>query len=335
MSSELFRKFAEELKATREKKEVTLQQISNKTRINIKFLEAIEEGNFSVIDEIYIRAFLREYAQQINLDENEILKRYDQCKAGRIDEPEKSDSVEVKKEDEPKKEELETPQSRKMVLEEQKPKPKSKPPKQKKEKSKIKEKKEVFSEESHKKVIDVNSSEKDSNLPSLLNGISKNLNSIKGNTPVLSGIAVGLLIIFVIVYFTFIRESKPEIINERPYEEVVQQQAQKSEVEAHKKTVHETTLDSLTLTIAASDTSWIRVVLDDAKAEEFILLPGLSKQLKAGIDFNLLIGNSGGIELYLNEKSLDFKGKAGGVRNIVVDKNGYRQATTREPSTDE
>lgn len=333
MSSDLFKKFAEELKDTREKKEITLQQISNKTRINIKFLEAIEEGNFNVIDEIYIRAFLREYAQLIDLEEKEVLKRYDQCKAGHVEESGTIDSDTKEKVDNQKREELENPQSRKMILEE--PKPKSKQPEQKKKKPKVKEKKEVFSEESDKKQIDVNLAEKDLNSLSWLNGISKNLNSIKGNTPVLSGIVGGILIIFVIIYFVFIRESKPEIINERPYEEVVQEQAQKSEVDIQKQTVHETTTDSLTLTIAATDTSWIRVVLDDARAEEFILLPGLSKQLKTGIYFNLLIGNSGGIELYLNEKSLEFRGKAGSVRNIIVDKNGYRQATTREPSANE
>ena len=45
-------KYAEELREAREKKGITLQQMAAKTRIDIKFLEAIDNGNFSFLPEL-------------------------------------------------------------------------------------------------------------------------------------------------------------------------------------------------------------------------------------------------------------------------------------------
>src|SRR5512140_271469 len=70
-------KFGEDLKKLRLEKQVSLMDISFSTRINIKFLEAIEAGKFSVLPQTYVRAFLREYGDAIGLPADEILRRYD------------------------------------------------------------------------------------------------------------------------------------------------------------------------------------------------------------------------------------------------------------------
>lgn len=70
-------KFGEDLKKLRQEKQVSLMDISFSTRINIKFLEAIEAGKFSVLPQTYIRAFLREYGEAIGLGADEILRRYE------------------------------------------------------------------------------------------------------------------------------------------------------------------------------------------------------------------------------------------------------------------
>ena len=93
-------KFAEELKQAREENEITLQQMAAKTRIDIKFLEAIDNGNFSFLPNIYVRAFIKQFAKTVGLDEEETIKKYEAAKQGKM--PEK---VEVAKEE--KKESLE------------------------------------------------------------------------------------------------------------------------------------------------------------------------------------------------------------------------------------
>jgi cytoskeleton protein RodZ len=71
-----FEQFGEELAQTRLEKGISLIDISAETRVNLKFLEAIERGQFQILPQTYVRAFLREYALSINLDPNDVLQRY-------------------------------------------------------------------------------------------------------------------------------------------------------------------------------------------------------------------------------------------------------------------
>lgn len=69
--------FAAELKKTRIEKQVSLMDISASTRINLKFLEALEEGKFAMLPQTYVRAFIREFADAVGLDPVATLKKYD------------------------------------------------------------------------------------------------------------------------------------------------------------------------------------------------------------------------------------------------------------------
>jgi cytoskeletal protein RodZ len=71
--------FGEELQHHRQTKQISLLQISAATKIHVKFLEAIEAGAFSVLPDPYIRAFIKEYAQSVQLDPVETLKKYEEA----------------------------------------------------------------------------------------------------------------------------------------------------------------------------------------------------------------------------------------------------------------
>ena len=73
----MFESFAAELKKSRVEKQISLMDISASTRINVKFLEAIEEGNFSVLPQTYVRAFIREYADAVGYNVQDAMKQYD------------------------------------------------------------------------------------------------------------------------------------------------------------------------------------------------------------------------------------------------------------------
>jgi transcriptional regulator with XRE-family HTH domain len=97
----MLKKFAEELKEARIKSGISLQQIHFKTRIDIKFLEAIENGDFDVLPEVYLRAIIREYINFIGLDEKVEMYKYDLAKSGKpIDEEQSRKLKEEKKESE-------------------------------------------------------------------------------------------------------------------------------------------------------------------------------------------------------------------------------------------
>lgn len=69
--------FSEQLKKQREERKIRLSDVAVQTRISMKFLEAIEAGNFEILPETYIRAFIRDYAKAIGLDPDETIKRFD------------------------------------------------------------------------------------------------------------------------------------------------------------------------------------------------------------------------------------------------------------------
>jgi cytoskeleton protein RodZ len=72
--------FGEELKQVRLEKELSLTDISAETRISLKFLDAIEHGQFQILPQTYVRAFLREYALMTSLDPNDVMQRYESAR---------------------------------------------------------------------------------------------------------------------------------------------------------------------------------------------------------------------------------------------------------------
>ncbi|MDD8017588.1 MAG: DUF4115 domain-containing protein [Bacteroidota bacterium] len=68
--------YSQDLKKEREAKNITLADIAKKTRINIKYLEAIEQGAFDILPQTYIRAFIKAYADAIGVNAQEALKNY-------------------------------------------------------------------------------------------------------------------------------------------------------------------------------------------------------------------------------------------------------------------
>src|SRR5215212_745758 len=73
----------EELKRRREERQISLTDISEATRIGTRFLKAIEADNFSVLPGgIFTRSFIRAYAREIGMDEDEAISLYQQQATG-------------------------------------------------------------------------------------------------------------------------------------------------------------------------------------------------------------------------------------------------------------
>ncbi|TYP54308.1 helix-turn-helix domain-containing protein [Thermosediminibacter litoriperuensis] len=73
-----FKELGEYLKRMRLSKNISLEQIQKDTKIRIKYLSAIESGSFELIPggEVYIKGFLKNYAEAVGLDSKAILERY-------------------------------------------------------------------------------------------------------------------------------------------------------------------------------------------------------------------------------------------------------------------
>src|SRR4051794_28273127 len=67
------------LRRARERRGLTLEQISNQTKISLRHLEALEQGNFSVVPSaFYRRAEIRAYARAVDLDQSLVLAEVDE-----------------------------------------------------------------------------------------------------------------------------------------------------------------------------------------------------------------------------------------------------------------
>ncbi len=296
-------KYAEKLREAREKKGITLQQMAAKTRIDIKFLEAIDNGNFSFLPELYVKAFLKQYAKVVGLDEKETVEKYEDAKEGKlvIEEEVKSlleQKVEIEKEKESEKE---------TKVEELAVKENVREPEKKHEETPLK----TFSDVSSQKPLN------DSG--------SKNKKLI---TAVFISIAAAAVVL--IFYFLFFSESSEIVVEEKPYDQVLQETNERFQIEKKEEPLQTATeiSDSLLVQITnvdAVDSVWVLVIYDDKSKEDFMLYPGRSKTVKAAGNFKFTFGNSGVVSLKLNNGPLSFEGRRRSVRHFKVDSSGIER----------
>ena len=71
----------EELRRRREERGLSLEDLSRETNINVRYLKAIEEGDFSVLPRAYIRMFLKAYGLRVGMDAESVLRRFDEMAA--------------------------------------------------------------------------------------------------------------------------------------------------------------------------------------------------------------------------------------------------------------
>jgi len=77
----MMKAFGDELKRARAARAMSLSDIADATLINVKYLEAIEQGNVEILPEAYVRAFIREYAASVGLDPADTMRRFDAARA--------------------------------------------------------------------------------------------------------------------------------------------------------------------------------------------------------------------------------------------------------------
>ena len=71
------KQFYEDLKFKREEGGFSLEEISDYTKIDIRYLIAIEEGDFSCLPAVYMRLFIRSYCDYIGADSKKALNDYE------------------------------------------------------------------------------------------------------------------------------------------------------------------------------------------------------------------------------------------------------------------
>jgi len=290
MASEALKKFAEELRTIREEKGISLQQISNHTKIDIKFLQKIEEGDFNFLPEIYVKAFIKEYAQTLELDKNEIIKKYEAAKSKILDSRSASEELKVQ-----------SKKTEEKIIES--------------ESIEKKYKKEFDAEEYFSPELEYpeNNKKTQSNKKYFL----------------YASIAVIFLIAF---YFLFIKIDS-NIIEEKPYEDVLTNRYEIDSSITQQKPQHES--DSLNLSITPEKFVWLKVLCD--KKEVYRQMAPAEKVLnfKAEKEFYVVVGNAGYVKMSLNNKPISPIGNLGEIRNYYISLDTIKSNLIPVPKKDE
>ena len=294
----MFDELANELKTAREKNAMTLAQVANKSKIDIKFLEAMEQGDFAFLPDLYVRAFIKNFAKTVGLDENKIYKKFEAAKQGipYVEEETPKRELKIRPADTPKQEKLPDV-------------PKEKPSIQSTDPD-IKKKDSLFTFDA----VGGNNPSQDTT------------SAVNKRNLIIGGSLLGAILLFALVYFLFIDKGEQIIVVEKPIEDVIQQNQRYVEDDQNtgSSDLSIALSDSLVLAINATDTSWIKVSIDEQASGEFILLPGSQKIIKAKTNYRITFGNSGAIKLQLNNKPLLFSGKSKSALNVLIDREGVR-----------
>ncbi|MFA7418857.1 MAG: helix-turn-helix domain-containing protein [Melioribacteraceae bacterium] len=294
MASEALLKFAEELRLAREAKGLSILQISSRTKIDPKFLSAIENGDFEILPELYVRAFIKEFAQTIDLNPKETIQKFDYAKTGQ--------------------------QEKALVTKEQISKPV------------VNETTKPHEELIPEKIISSPTTQfdsvQDSSAPAATEApksfIATNLNIIMG--------AAVLIVAALVFYFAFFYESSPEIIADLS-EQNSSETASRFEVKQPEQLPVQDTIpapvvsDSLRLSVQNSGQVWIKVLCDGKIKQQGILKNSGEIKFKALKQFGISIGNAGLVKLFLNEKPVNNVGKLGEIRNITITPDTIRYLT--------
>ena len=276
-------KFADELRAQREKSGLTLQQLATKTRIDLKFLEAIDQGNFAFLPDLYVKAFVKQYAKTIGLDENETLKKFEAAREG-------------------KDYNLENEQQQVVQEEPIKPEPtKSTPP------NHIVIPR-TFFENPLEKSSDESKQNSKQNLFYVLAGL---------------GLVVIIILVYFIAFNESDKIIVEETPIEQSIEQKNQRYEEETPTVNNTEGNAAVSTDSLYLTFTATETSWIYSILDDKKVQEFTLSPGSKYTISAVDNFKVTVGNSGGVKIQLNNNPIEFSGRSGSVRYFKINRQEF------------
>ena len=277
--------FGSYLKHERELRGVPLEEISGATKIHIRFLKALEENSFDELPgEVFIKGYIRSYANTIGSDVEEMLNIYKESVELKnqenlpAEEPSSKGSQKnylsfglmalgflgllfgvgflVTKGDDPKEIKISPDQKK---VEEIKPEPSVQP--------------EISKEMTSEETLD-----------------AKDEASTQSKT-----------------------DKKPEslAVQQVPQEDSLQTKL----TEQSEKKVNDSQSDlglqgsrdiekPLKLIISTKENSWFNMTIDDFREEDFILTAGSAKTFWANDAFRLTVGNKSGVELSLNGKDI-------------------------------
>jgi len=288
------KEFYENLKKKREEKGLSLDEIHRKSRLSLEYLRAIESGKIDKLPEGYERIYLKRYAKEIGLDEEEVLRDFDLL-TGRIAMPEQP----------PQPRETKEPQKApkiKHLEEDDIPEPPSPP---------------------------VSVKSKPRRMDSLnLDRLHKVF--WVGLAVVVFGVAA----YFTYQQYMFQKENQDLKIKEITISELMNEPGEgtapstpQSLNDSAQSVVALT--PQFIIELRALERIWIREIVDSRDTSDYILTAGLKRSAEAAQQVQLILGRADGVEIWLNGSNLGVMGGKDQIAYVVVNSDGIAQKRLR------
>lgn len=303
----MLKEFGKDLKSLRESHNIAIAEISAQTRINPKFINLMESGVFNFQPETYIRAFLKEYARCVDVNENILLTDYEKAKSGFY--VRKSGQ---KQEDKPL--------TIKPVIEQTGSASGTVP------------------EVTEKPVSKQSAADRDWPPPEIRRRDTDDDAKEFSNKTLTQKILLGLLIVFIIAgiiylidYLTSSGKDNSSNVKPKSFSEISEDYENKIKGKTNKETVtaedslKNVKIDSLKLMVVAGKDVRIKVYVDEKRIVEDIIPAKDTMVIAAKDQFRFSSSGNTSVDLFLNGKLLkkpSFLSGSTTIKNLVINKDG-------------
>jgi len=276
------------LKGERLRRNLSIEEVSKSTSIRAHIIEAIENGEYNVLPEVYIKSFIKKLCNFYEIADLTIQQELPPEQKQETDAPPEQpiEPAEVPSDTDAQREQ----------------KPAAKPTRKKKEKpNKIVTSTEVPPSKDYTEIFKKRK-------------VRFSLNPVFLNYIIFSVIAIFLPLV---IYFVLFFDTK-KFFEEQRYVQDTTQNEQGDEIE-NKLAEFFNKSDSIVIKAVARDTAWLRVELDGTRSEELLMYPGMERVWNVAEFAIVHQGNFGAIRFYRNEELLDIPGRRGTVvKNIRI-----------------
>lgn len=305
------KELGQQLRIARERLGLDIKEAAVSIRIDSKFIEKMESGDFTFLAEVYVRSFVKEYAVVLQLNPDEVLDAYK--KAGKDHEPKpvrQAPQVQTPPQAPPPQtvyQPVQTPQaSQESLYNEPEQHKEQKPERPKVDyQAKMREMLEKFMAEGK---------------GNFLKGL---IGSRKGYIT-LGVIAVALILILYAIFSG--KPGKTEITTDNKKVDELITGVQDTTNKFAGTTLPEAKLppdaDTVILVLNTKDTTRIKAVIDKTDTlKQIVLEPAVPRTLNASKRIDLRVENSSILSVILNDKPLNLPKKKG-IQTFNIDKNG-------------
>ncbi len=281
-----FIEIGRQLAQRRREKGLNPEQLADVTKISLRFIEKMENGDFSFLPTVYVKAFLKVYATQVGLDPEVTIHQFESAMRAEAQEDKQQAQGNAPKRS---KSDRETPG--------------------------VEEEKIKYSKQKARQQL----------LQQKLADLQVLLRFYRPFVFGAVIIAALLAFLVISALRTGRNEQSESITEETIFSDtltVANPVPQDTLLDAQLPPPPTKSSSDLKLTVYAKETTWVRIVFNDSLADEAVFAAGDVRSWQSKDNFYLKIGNAGGITLSLNGKVIGAAGAEGQVANLLIDRNG-------------